>query len=153
MRIPSLLLRADRRTALCVLLASGLLVNGAQARAPSAPETLLDFCLANPATCAISVFSIDEGWERHLNPDRPQVLASTMKTVMLIAYAQAVVDGFMAPDETMSRDEWARYLTLDGGALNNAWAELGSPQSVSWRELARANTWWRNSPWTLRPER
>ena len=80
MRTPSLLPRADRRTALCVLLASGLLVNGAQARAASAPETLLDFCLANPATCAISVFSIDEGWERHLNPDRPQVLASTMKT-------------------------------------------------------------------------
>jgi beta-lactamase class A len=124
------------RAATCQIVVIGLLATGAQARA-AAPETLLDFCVANPKVCAISVFSIDEGWERHLNPDRPQVLAATMKIVMLIAYAQAVVDGAISPDATMSRDEWARYQTLDGGALKSAWEELGKPQNVSWQDLAR----------------
>jgi len=136
-RVEQLRAHGRARFLLSLALASGMLVAPAQTRAASAPETLLNFCVANPGICAISVFSIDEGWERHLNPDRPQALASTMKTVMLIAYAQAVVDGFLSPDDTMSRDEWARYLTLDGGALNAAWAELGTPLSVSWRDLVR----------------
>ena len=100
-------------------------------------QDLLDFCVSNPANCAISVNAIDGGWERHLNPDRPQVLASTTKILMLLAYAQAVVDGAIDPDETIDREEWARYLTADGGALKASWEDLGRPTRVSWGDLVR----------------
>ncbi len=98
---------------------------------------LLDFCVANPDNCAISVHAIDEGWEAHLNPDRPQVLASTFKTLVLMAYGQAVADGAIDPDDTIDREEWARFLTLDGFALRTSWEDLGKPTQVAWKDLAR----------------
>lgn len=98
---------------------------------------LLDFCVSNPDHCAISVHAIDEGWEAHLNPDRPQVLASTSKILMLLAYGQAVADGVIDPDDTIDRDEWARFLTLDGFALKTSWEDLGMPTQVRWGDLAR----------------
>lgn len=119
------------------LAASAVPPPAATAMASGPEQDLLDFCVDNPDSCAISVQAIDESWERHLNPDRPQVLASTMKTLMLLAYAQAVVDGVIDPDDTIDRDEWARYLTLDGGALRTSWEDLGRPTDVSWGDLAR----------------
>jgi len=115
-----------------------LLIAALAPRCAAADEgDLLDFCVARPASCAISVQAIDEGWEAHLNPDRPQVIASTFKTLMLLAYGRAVADGVVDPDATVNREEWARFLTLDGNALKTSWEALGEPSSVAWKDLAR----------------
>ena len=84
------------------------------------------------------VYDVSNDQMAHLYPDRPQVLASTSKILFLIAYAQAVVSGAIDPDDTLTRDEWARYLTLDGFALRSSWEEMGEPANVTWSQLARA---------------
>ena len=97
---------------------------------------LLDYCLENPKQCALSVEAVDEGWQRHWNADRPQVLASTFKTLVLIAYAQAVADGTLSPDDTVAKEEWGRYFA-GGTTLERSWSDLGSPDRVRLDDLAR----------------
>jgi hypothetical protein len=97
---------------------------------------LLDYCLDHPRQCALSVEAIDEGWQRHWNADRPQVLASTFKTLVLIAYAQAVADGDLSADGTVTKEEWARYF-VGGSTLAQSWGDLGSPERVRLDDLAR----------------
>lgn len=96
----------------------------------------LEYCLENPKQCALSVEAVDEGWQRHWNADRPQVLASTFKTLVLIAYAQAVADGALSPDDTVTKEEWARYFA-GGTTLQQSWSDLGSPDRVRLDDLAR----------------
>ena len=100
-------------------------------------QDLLDFCVANSAECAISVYDVGADRMAHQFPDRPQVLASTSKILFLLGYAQAVASGAIDPDETITKEEWARYLTLDGFALRSSWESLGKPDTVSWGDLAR----------------
>lgn len=99
---------------------------------------VFDYCLANRDKCAISVHHLTEGWERHLNADRLQVTASTFKVLSLIVYAEAVVDGLIAEDATISKEEWARFwIGRDGGALARSWEELGQPDRVAVDEIMR----------------
>lgn len=107
------------------------------ARAAVADEdSLLDYCLANPEACAMSVEALDEGWEGHLNADRPQALASTFKALVVLAYAQAVADGVVSPDDTVDKDEWARYFS-GGASLATTWELMGNPDRVRLGDLAR----------------
>lgn len=100
-------------------------------------DAVLEFCLSEPDACAISVLHLSDGWEAHLNPDRPQPLASAFKVLPLVAYAQAVADGSVSPDDTITREEWASLQTLDGGALASSWDYLGKPDEVTLDDLAR----------------
>jgi hypothetical protein len=100
-------------------------------------DDLLDFCVKNPEACAISVYDIGAGVMAHQFPDRPQALASTSKILFLLGYAQAVADGLIDPADRLSREEWARYLTLDGFALKTSWEDLGKPDNPTWNDLAR----------------
>lgn len=106
-------------------------------RGPSR-EAFLRYCLANRPKCSLSVKQVNEGWERHLNPDRPQSTASTYKTLALIAYAEAVAAGSLDPDAVVPRDEWAAFsVGLDGGALANVYTRLGQPANVTVDEMMR----------------
>jgi len=102
-------------------------------------QALLRYCEANRDECALSVsFHGSEGdyWERHLNGDRRQVTASTYKTLMLIAYAQALVDGDLDPDDVLNRDEWGRFaIRFDGNAMTNVYQRLGQPATVTIDEI------------------
>lgn len=95
-------------------------------------EAYLRFCLANRDQCTLSVRFPDENWSRSINGDRLQVTASVYKILMLIAYAEAVVAKDLDPTTVISRDEWARFsVRRDGGALQNAFNRLGSPETVT----------------------
>lgn len=96
----------------------------------------LKYCLNRPQQCALSVVAVDEGWERHWNADRPQVLASTFKALVLLAYAQAVADGALSPDDTVTKEEWGRYFS-GGPALMENWDVAGQPDRVRLDDLAR----------------
>jgi hypothetical protein len=100
-------------------------------------QDLLDFCTTNAGRCAISVYDVAGDRMGHLFPDRPQVLASTSKILFLLGYAQAVAAGAIDPTDTLTKEEWARYLTLDGFALKASWEDLGKPDTVTWNDLAR----------------
>ena len=74
------------------------------------------------------------------NIDKPMPLASTVKIVVLAAYAQAVVEGKVDPDEEVSVRDWEVYYLpgTDGGAhagaleeLNVSSDELGFAKDVS----------------------
>lgn len=108
--------------------------------APAAADAveIFDYCLDHPEQCALSVHHLTEGWERHLNPDRLQVTASTFKVVTLIVYAQAVVDGRIDPDRMVAKEDWARFwVGADGGALARSWEGLGRPDAVSVDQMMR----------------
>lgn len=99
---------------------------------------VLDYCLEHRDQCAISVSHVTEDWERHLNPDRLQVTASTFKILTLIVYAQAVVDGKLDPERTITKEEWARFwVGRDGEALARSWEQLGRPDRVRIDEIVR----------------
>jgi len=100
---------------------------------------LLNFCLANPNKCSLSVNYITGGWERHLNADRLNVLASTFKLIPLIAYAEAVAHGRINPNRLVNRDDWSRFwVGRDGGALSKAWLRLGQPIEVEVDQMVGA---------------
>ncbi|NIL76452.1 serine hydrolase [Rhodococcus sp. B10] len=72
---------------------------------------------------------IDDGRGRTVEhrPDEEQVLASAMKVVHLSAYAKAVADGDLDPDEQIPLLEWERWYVpgTDGGAHPAALTRLG----------------------------
>ena len=85
--------------------ASGNLVG----RPPQTPAQLLAFCVANTERCSISVNHLSGGWQRHLQADRLNAIASTYKLVTLLGYAQRVADGRIQPAQRVSRDHWSRF--------------------------------------------
>jgi hypothetical protein len=72
---------------------------------------------------------IDDGRGRTVEhrPSEEQVLASAMKVVHLSAYAKAVADGDLDPDEQIPLLEWERWYVpgTDGGAHPAALTRLG----------------------------
>ena len=94
-------------------------------RALNARASLADYMLDHPDNTAAVAVTIDENgaWvedENTLlyNADTPLVMASTMKTVILAAYASAVVDGALDPQEGVPVSAVERYFLpgTDGGA-------------------------------------
>jgi D-alanyl-D-alanine carboxypeptidase len=63
------------------------------------------------------------------NADEPMPLASTIKIVVLAAYAREVVAGRLDPDEGISLGDWDRFYLpgTDGGAHPRALADLNVP--------------------------
>jgi hypothetical protein len=105
---------------------------------PQATE-LLNYCLANPDNCSISINHITGGWRSDYHGTRLNVLASTFKVVPLIAYGKAVGSGQINPQTVVSRDQWAEFWTgQDGGALSSAWNSLGQPQNVTLDQMVGA---------------
>lgn len=76
------------------------------------------------------------------NPDEPMPLASTMKVVVLAAYAREVVAGRRDPEEAVSLEGWERYYLpgTDGGAHAGAMEELGLPANGADADGGRAHT-------------
>ncbi|OZE87607.1 serine hydrolase [Rhodococcoides fascians] len=72
---------------------------------------------------------IDDGRGRTVEhrADQEQVLASAIKVVHLAAYAQAVANGSIDPNEQVSLSDWERWYVpnTDGGAHPNALNRLG----------------------------
>lgn len=88
---------------------------------PETPLQLLEFCVANSERCSISVNHLSQGWQRHLQADRLNPIASTYKLVTLLEYAQRVADGRIQPTRRLSRDHWARFwIGADGEELRPA---------------------------------
>ena len=126
-------LRSSVSTALVAVCLTALLL----APAAGAVE-VFDYCLDHPDQCSLSVHNVTDGWERHLNPDRLHVTASTFKILTLIVYAQAVVDGEIDPDQLVTKEDWARlWVGRDGGALARSWEELGSADQVTVDQMMR----------------
>jgi len=109
--------------AVSVLLAGGiyLFVN----KANNVKRKLADFILANPASTAVVACTLDErgefvadGHELFYNAEQPLVMASTMKVVVLAAYADAVVNGELDPGDRVPIADVERYYVplTDGGA-------------------------------------
>ena len=126
-----------RRSPPLVRALTGLLVAAALCRAAGAVE-IFDYCLDHRDQCSLSVHHLTEGWERHLNPDRLQVTASTFKVLALVVYAQAVVDGKLDPERLVPKEEWARFwVGGDGGALERSWVGIGRPDQVTVDQMMR----------------
>jgi hypothetical protein len=70
---------------------------------------------------------LNDGTAISHNADTPMPLASTMKIVLLAAYAQQVEAGGLNPDERVPVREWERYYLpgTDGGAHARMLRELG----------------------------
>ena len=51
---------------------------------------VLDFCIAHPQNCSISVNHLSDKWEAHYHGSRLNVIASMINIVPLIAYGEAV---------------------------------------------------------------
>lgn len=85
------------------------------------------------------------------NAGEPMPLASTMKVLVLAAYAREVVAGRLDPEEQVSVRDWQRYYLpgTDGGAHAEALKRLGlstggigdakrAPETVTFDEVVRA---------------
>jgi D-alanyl-D-alanine carboxypeptidase len=97
-------------------------------------DTLTGIIRANPNTTAITAYTVDangqqvaDGQELFFNADTPLVLASTMKTVVLAAYENAVAGGELDPNQKISITDLEKYYLpqTDGGAHVAGLAELG----------------------------
>lgn len=105
----------------------------AQASADNTAEArkVLDFCIAHPDNCSLSIDHLTNNWEIHYHGNRLNVVASMIKMVPLIAYGEAVNNGTISPQTQVGRDTWTRFwIGLDGGALNNAYARFSATQAV-----------------------
>ncbi len=119
------------------LLAAGVVILGVSYfvyQAGRQKNALADMIRTNPDTAAVVVFTIDEdgqvvpdGSEIFRNADSPLVMASTVKTVILAAYADAVERGELNPLEQVPvSDLEAYYLPhTDGGAHAAGLKSLG----------------------------
>jgi D-alanyl-D-alanine carboxypeptidase len=119
---------------LCIvgLLASGILWAGKEMN--DRRVEMADFILANPATTAVVAYTADEKGELvddsmsiFRNADAPLVVGSTMKILVLAAYADSVVRGEINPVERVPVADWEQYYLpgTDGGAHKEALASLG----------------------------
>ncbi len=97
-------------------------------------QNLVIFCLAHPTACSISIDYTGHGkeWRVDYNGTRLNPLASTIKVVHLMTYADAVDGRKINPAEAVPLNEWAQFwIGRDGGALAAAYAADGSPATVS----------------------
>jgi D-alanyl-D-alanine carboxypeptidase len=121
-----------RKTAIWIVLlalaVSGLAGGGAWyfiSKANEAKRNLADLIAEDPGATAAAAYTfddegeiVDDGNAVFHNADEPLVVASTMKVVILAAYAEAVVSGDLDPNEQIPiADLEQYYLPLtDGGA-------------------------------------
>src|SRR3989337_4471658 len=94
---------------LLALAVSGLTAGGAWYyinKTNNVKSKLADFILANPGSTAGAAYTFDDegelvqdGHALFHNADEPLVMASTMKIVVLAAYAEAVAGGDLDPNE------------------------------------------------------
>ena len=115
-----------------VLLSAGavfLLVRSRQAK-----YTLADYIRTHPDSTAVVVYSVDSNGEPVeqndailLNADTPLILASTVKIVVLAAYADAVAAGELDPNEEVTVADWEKYHVpfTDAGAHAKGLRSLG----------------------------
>jgi Beta-lactamase enzyme family len=92
-------------------------------------RNLVTFCLAHPEACSISIDYQKSGksWHIDYNGTRLNVLASTVKVVHLLTYADAVDKHRINPSQAVNRDDWAKFwIGRDGGALSAAFARFSA---------------------------
>ena len=77
---------------------------------------LADFILANPESAAVVAYTFNEKGEfvadEHdlfFNADNSFIMASTMKIIVLAAYADAVANGELDPNERVVVTDWESY--------------------------------------------
>jgi len=94
-------------------------------------DAVLDYLAKHPEAFTLVFYSIGEGGQP-IDPfsyrgEEPKTLASTMKIVVLAAYAREVVAGRLDPDAPVSIREWERWYLhgTDGAAHPGAMKELG----------------------------
>jgi len=113
---------------LFALVVSGLTAGGAGYylnRTDNAKRELANFILAHSESTAVAAYTFDEngefvadGYALFHNADAPLVLASTVKIVVLAAYADAVANGELDPDERIPIADVEKYYLpmTDGNA-------------------------------------
>jgi hypothetical protein len=117
------------RIALAVAAMALSLTSTAFADPTSEARNLLNWCLAHPDACSISIDYAKNGREWHIdyNGTRLNVLASTIKVVHLMAYADAVDQHRINPQRAVDLDDWGRFwVGRDGGALAAAYTRLSA---------------------------
>ena len=97
-------------------------------------QKLSDFISAHPQETAVVTYTFDDhgdivedGNAIFHNPDEPLVVASVMKTAVLAAYADMVVNDELDPDERVPVADWERFYLpfTDGGAHQLGLQSLG----------------------------
>jgi hypothetical protein len=107
---------------------------------PENAQPALDRILNSPGNVGLAAYRVGQEEQGvYLNPDEPMPLASVVKVIHLVAYAEAVAAGDLDPTNTVFLDELeAFYLpNIDLGAHSRALSELeengrvfGSPPAV-----------------------
>lgn len=101
---------------------------------PRTLDQMLAYLAKRRADIALTAYTVapdggvvDDGAAIFHNADTPLPLASTMKIIVLAAYAQAIERGQLAPDTPVRLAEWERYYLpgSDGGAHTAMLKELG----------------------------
>jgi D-alanyl-D-alanine carboxypeptidase len=101
---------------------------------PEAARPAYERILAAPETVGLAAFQVGQESEGvYLNADVPMPLASVVKIITLIAYANAAAAGELDPAEWVTLDEIGQtYLPRsDLGAHNRALQELGERQLIA----------------------
>lgn len=140
-------------------LVSWLLGGGpAGAQKLDTPERILDFLAGHRRDAALVSFTVAPGGGADpadpailVNPDQPMPLASTIKIVVLAAYAREVAAGRIDPNQAVTVAEWERFYLpgTDGGAHAESLQARGIATdaqgfaqdpgaTVTWNVLARS---------------
>ncbi|MFQ5398760.1 MAG: serine hydrolase [Anaerolineae bacterium] len=101
---------------------------------PESARPALRRILSAPGTVGLAAYRVGQAAEgAYLNADAPMPLASVVKLIHLVAYAEAVASGQLDPDERISLDELERFYLpgLDLGAHHRAVAELADTDRIS----------------------
>ena len=114
--------RTKKKTTWILLLAlafSGLIAGGIWYyinKSNHVKSELADFILANPESAAVVAYTFNEKGEfvadEHAlfyNADNSFIMASTMKIIVLAAYADAVANGELDPNERVVVTDWELY--------------------------------------------
>ncbi|MEN8240640.1 MAG: serine hydrolase [Chloroflexota bacterium] len=113
-----------------ILLAGSLLWGNAQ----QAKGQLIENMLSNPEANAVVAYTFDQNGmliedssNIFYNPDQPLVLASTVKLIVLAAYADAVIAGDLDPATLVPISHWEAYYlpNTDGNAHRLGLQSLG----------------------------
>ena len=85
-------------------------------QAIAAKQELADLILAGAGSSSVAAYTFDETGELveddgtvFIHADEPRIMASTMKIVVLAAYADAIANGDIAPQETVRVADWESY--------------------------------------------
>jgi hypothetical protein len=125
------------KTAVCFLsLLLAALLQPAAAENLSTPEDVRQYIANHRSDVALVSYSVTPDGRIdasdpviQLNPDQPMPLASTIKIIVLAAYAREVEAGRLDPSARIKIGQWeSAYIPLtDGGAHPEALQELGIP--------------------------